>query len=342
MLLITGACGYIGSHFLHYYLSQVDESVVAVDNLSLGHRQAISPDIAARVHFYQIDMGDKTAMADILKRHKVDKVVHFAAFAFVGESQELPFKYFNNNVGQSLAFFEALAEAGVKSVVFSSTCATYGRPVRTPMDETHPQSPINTYGVTKLMIEQALRAMALASGWKYVLLRYFNAAGASPQGHIGESHPVETHLIPLALAAALGNGPPLKVYGNDYDTPDGTCIRDYVHVDDLACAHLKALALFGPAHTHMPEAACLPDSNNLGAVFNLGTSHGSSVLEVIKTIERVSGLKVPYSFGPRRDGDPPTLTAVSTRAESVLGWKTAHDLESIVRTALAWEQNGTY
>jgi UDP-glucose 4-epimerase len=342
MLLITGACGYIGSHFLHYYLSQVDEQVVAVDNLTLGHKEAIAPDIAARVHFYQNDIGDKTVITDILKRHKVDKVVHFAASAYVGESQEQPFKYFNNNVVQTLAFFEAMGEAGVKSVVFSSTCATYGVPVHMPMDETHPQSPINTYGVTKLMIEQALRAMALAWGWKFVLLRYFNAAGASPTGLIGESHIIETHLIPLALAAALGKGPALKVYGNDYDTADGTCIRDYVHVDDLADAHLKALALFSSDQAGMPEGACLADSNNLGAVFNLGTSHGASVLDVIKAVEKASGRSVPFSFAPRRDGDPPVLMARSDRAASVLGWKAAHDLESIVRTALAWEQNGTF
>jgi UDP-glucose 4-epimerase len=336
MLLITGACGYIGSHFLHYYLSQVDESVVAVDNLTYGHKEAITADIADRVHFYQCDIGDKTAMADILKRHKVDKVVHFAAYAYVGESQEKPFKYFNNNVLQSLALFEVMAEAGIKALVFSSTCATYGVPVHMPMDESHPQSPINTYGVTKLMIEQALRAMALAKDWKFVLLRYFNAAGASASGLIGESHDPETHLIPLALSAALGKGPALKVFGDDYETADGTCIRDYVHVDDLADAHLRALRLF--AQDNMPEAACLPDSNKHGAVFNLGTAHGASVLEVIKTVEKVSGCTVPYSFAPRRAGDPPVLTAIDARAASILDWKAGHDLDSIVRTALAWEQ----
>jgi UDP-glucose 4-epimerase len=354
LILITGACGYIGSHFLHYYLAHTEGEVVAVDNLVLGHKQAITPDIAERVNFYQTDIGDKNVMGDIFERHKVDKVVHFAASAYVGESQERPFKYFQNNVVKSLALFEVMAEANVRSIVFSSTCASYGVPLYMPMDENHPQAPINTYGVSKLMIENALRALALASDWRYVLLRYFNAAGAAGSGLIGESHATETHLIPLALAAAMGKGPALKVYGSDYDTADGTCIRDYVHVDDLADAHMKALALFdAPAPSGdgkapvaqvwaMPEGACIPYSNNHGAVFNLGTSQGVSVLEVIKMVEKVSGLTVPYAFAPRRAGDPSVLTAKATRAESILKWHAAHDLESIVRTAFAWEQNRKY
>ncbi|MBS1993444.1 MAG: UDP-glucose 4-epimerase GalE [Cyanobacteria bacterium SZAS LIN-3] len=340
MLLITGACGYIGSHFLHHYLAQTDEKVVVIDDLMLGHVQAITPDIAPRVHFAQCRIGDREAVAELLAEHKVDRVVHFAASAYVGESQENPFKYFNNNVVQSLAFFESLEAAGVRDIVFSSTCASYGTPAHTPIDESHPQMPINTYGVSKLMIEHALRALALAKGWRYVLLRYFNAAGASASAAIGESHATETHLIPLALAAAMGKGPALKVYGNDYPTADGTCIRDYVHVDDLATGHMRALDLL--KNPRMPAAACLPASDELGAVFNLGTSKGASVLEVIKMVETVTGLTVPYSFAPRRPGDPAVLTAVDERARTVLGWKAEHDLESIVRTAFAWEQKRTY
>jgi UDP-glucose 4-epimerase len=343
MLLVTGACGYIGSHFMHYYLNQAenrDHSLVAIDNLLLGHKQSISPDIESRVHFYQCDIGDKKALGEILEKHAVHAVVHFAASAYVGESQEKPFKYFDNNVFQSLSFFESLLLAGVRRIVFSSTCATYGMPVRTPMDENHPQSPINTYGVTKLMVEEALRALALASGLSYVLLRYFNAAGASPSGLIGESHAHETHLIPLALAAALGRGEPLKIFGNDYDTPDGTCIRDYVHVDDLAAAHLLALKLF--EQEKMPEAATLADSNGLGAAFNLGTARGVSVLEVLKTIETVAGTAVPFSFAPRRAGDPSRLFADAGRANNVLGWQPRYGLSDIVATALQWEKNRRY
>jgi UDP-glucose-4-epimerase GalE len=343
MLLVTGACGYIGSHFMHYYLNQAEnqgQSLVALDNLLLGHKQAISADIKSRVHFYQCDIGDKKVVGEILKKHNVDAVVHFAASAYVGESQEKPFKYFDNNVFQSLSFFESLLSAGVRSIVFSSTCATYGMPVRTPMDENHRQSPINTYGVTKLMVEEALRALALASGLRYVLLRYFNAAGASPSGLIGESHAGETHLIPLALAATLGRAEALKIFGNDYDTPDGTCIRDYVHVDDLASAHLLALKLF--ANEKMPAAAALADSNNLGAAFNLGTAQGVSVLEVLKTIEAVAGSPVPFSFAPRRSGDPSRLYADATRANTVLGWQPRYNLSDIIRTALNWEKNRLY
>jgi len=340
MLLITGACGYIGSHFLHHYLRLSDQSVVAVDNLVLGHVQSITPDISSRVHFYQCDIGDKNAVADILKNHQVDKVVHFAASAYVGESQENPFKYFNNNIVQSLALLEVMEQAQVRDIVFSSTCASYGVPARVPIDEEHHQLPINTYGVSKLAIEHSLRALALARGFRYVLLRYFNAAGASASSQIGESHATETHLIPLALVAAMGSGPALKVYGNDYETPDGTCIRDYVHVDDLADGHLKALALFSAEK--MPAAACVPGSDERGAVFNLGTSKGASVLEVINMVEKVTGKTVPYSFAPRRSGDPAVLTAVADRARQVMGWEARHDLESIVRTAFAWEQSRAY
>jgi UDP-glucose 4-epimerase len=344
MLLVTGACGYIGSHFLHYYLDETvissdkpaDRRVVAVDNLDQGHAEAITAGVKDRVHFYRCNIGDRAAMADILKKHKVDAVVHFAASAYVGESQELPFKYFDNNVLASLAFFEELLAAGVRKIVFSSTCATYGMPESAPIDEKHRQSPINTYGVTKLMVEQALRALALSKGLSYVLLRYFNAAGASPSGLIGERHATETHLIPLALAAASGEGEALKIFGNDYDTPDGTCIRDYIHVDDLASAHLLALKLF--EKPEMPAAAALSDSNGLGAAFNLGTAQGNSVLEVLNTIEKIGGKAVPHSFAPRRSGDPSRLFANAGLARSVLGWEPKYDLAGVVETALAWDR----
>lgn len=328
MILVTGACGYIGSHFVRYYLENVG-SVVCVDNLSLGHENALPED--ERIHFYKMDIGDGR-LVDILIEHNVRAVVHFAANAYVGESQVVPFKYFANNVSQSLLLLEAMDRAKVRRLVFSSTCATYGRPRYSPIDELHPQKPINTYGSTKVMIEEALRSQALCRGLNYVCLRYFNAAGAHASGDIGESHAPETHLIPLALGAALG-GPGLKVYGRDYDTADGTCVRDYIHVDDLADAHCRALKLLEGGFEGNIE-----ESDGLGLALNLGTAVGASVSEVIAMVEAVTGKTVPHEFSDRRQGDPAYLVADYSLAGRILGWQPRFDLRAIIETAYLWER----
>lgn len=332
MLLVTGACGYIGSHFVCHYLSQTDEDVVAVDNFSMGHRQSLTP-WQGRIRFYDHDIADREALARLMKENQVSAVVHFAANAYVGESQVLPFKYLDNNVGGSTGLLQAMAEAGVKRLVFSSTCATYGKPQYLPIDEKHPQKPINTYGSSKLMVEEMLRALALSKGLKFACLRYFNAAGASDSGEIGESHEPETHLIPLALMAALGKIPKLKVYGDDYDTPDGTCIRDYIHVLDLAAAHCQALDLL-----KRPDfVGDMEESDGLGIAVNLGTASGASVKEVIAQVEAVLDKPVPYQIEARRPGDPSRLVADNSKARRVLAWNPRYDLKRIIETAAQWE-----
>jgi UDP-glucose 4-epimerase len=324
MNLVTGAAGYIGSHFVKRYLETFpDAEIVAVDNLSEGHQEALA--FSDRIHFVQEEIGNTPAMAALLKKYGVQTVIHFAASAYVGESQEQPAKYFNNNCIQTLNLLKAMEETGVKEMVFSSTCATYGDPERIPIDESHPQRPINVYGTTKLMTEQALRAYALAQGWSYVALRYFNASGADESGLIGEHHDPETHLIPLVLQAALGKRKAIQVFGNDYDTPDGTCIRDYIHVNDLADAHIKAIDYL----RRHPG----------GEVFNLGTTTGSSVLEVINACREVTGREIPVEYAARRPGDPPRLVANADKAEKLLGWKTRYDLRRVIETAWQWEQS---
>jgi UDP-glucose 4-epimerase len=345
MILVTGAAGYIGSHFVRYYLKQNPEyDLVAVDNLSLGN--ALSLDSSnKRIHFYNAAIGDPVALDKIFASHQIDAVVHFAANAYVGESQTKPFKYFENNVCETLRFFQSMQQAQVKKVVFSSTCATYGNPCYVPIDEKHPQKPINTYGSTKLMIEEALRALALSVQIKYVCLRYFNAAGADPNpaegNEIGESHEPESHLIPLAISAALNlnsKNSRLKVFGNDYATADGTCVRDYIHVNDLAEAHCLALKLLGT------DSFCgdVEESNNLGLALNLGTAHGASVKEVIAAVESVTGKAVPFDFVDRRPGDPPALVADYTKAVTVLGWQPRFDLRQTVESAYNWELKRRY
>ncbi len=321
MNLVTGGAGYIGSHFIKKYLTLYpDAEIVAVDNLSEGHEQALG--FSPNIHFVKQDIGDTEAMIAIFKKFNVKTVIHFAASCYVGESQEKPAKYFQNNVIQTLNMLNAMEACDIKRMVFSSTCATYGDPDYTPIDENHPQRPINVYGSTKLMTEQALRAYAIAQGWSYVALRYFNASGADESGLIGEHHDPETHLIPLVLQVALGQRSHITIFGDDYPTPDGTCIRDYVHVDDLASAHLAALEQLGP-----------------GVAFklNLGTGRGASVREVIEACRRVTGHAIPAEVGLRRPGDPPELVADSTRAQSELSWRPQYnDIESIVRTAWGW------
>ena len=340
MILITGGLGYVGSHFALEYLQDQDSSVVIVDDLSLGHREVLDALPVDRVHFYEGRVGDDRLLAKILETHgqKLQAVVHFAARAYVGESQVEPFLYFDRNVIETLKLLQAVVEAGIKRFVFSSTCSTFGNPQYTPLDEKHPQKPINTYGSSELMLEEALRALALSRSLKFVMLRYFNAAGADFGCRIGESHEPETHLIPLAIQAALGKRDRLSVYGNDYDTPDGTCIRDYIHVQDLAQAHVKALNMLG----QNDFSGDLEASNNLGLAVNLGTSTGSSIMQVMAAIQKVSGRPVPHVFEPRRPGDPGVLVADNSKARDVLSWSPQYNLEQIIESAYRWEANRSF
>ena len=262
-------------------------------------------------------------LREVFAAHKVEAVVHFAASALVGESMSQPTKYFRNNTVATLNLLDAMREAGVATIVFSSTCATYGDPVRVPIDETHPQAPVNPYGESKLMVEKILRWYGSAYGLKWMALRYFNAAGADPEGEIGEDHDPETHLIPLVIGAALGTRPPVKVFGTDYPTPDGSAVRDYVHVMDLADAHRRALEGLG--------------NGTASQAINLGTGQGHSVRSVLETVNRVGGKKVPFEEAPRRAGDPPELVAAPGRARDVLGWSCRYAaLDVIVEHAWKW------
>ena len=326
MILVTGGAGYVGSHFLHAYLTaNPGAPVVVVDNLSEGHRQALVHD---QIHLVKENIGNKEAMTEIFQRYPVKAVVHFAASAYVGESQLNPFKYFRNNVIESLNLFEVMEKSGVRKIVFSSTCATYGIPQYIPLNENHPQQPVNVYGTTKYMLEQALRALHASCGWSYASMRYFNASGADENGQIGESHNPETHLIPLVLKTATGELPYLLINGDDYDTPDGTCIRDYVHVTDLARAHIQALHMLDNQH------AC--------ESVNIGSTRGASVKEIVSVCEQITGKSIPCRIGPRREGDAPALLADGKRAEDIFGWTPFHDLQSIVRSAWRWEQQRRY
>jgi UDP-glucose-4-epimerase GalE len=317
-VLVTGGAGYIGSAFVER-LAAAGERPVVLDDLSRGHRDAVD----AGVPFYEGRSGDSELVARIVREEGVDACVHFAAFAYVGESVTEPKRYFDNNTVQALALFETLLAHGVGRVVFSSTCATYGVPQQVPIPEEHAQWPINPYGWSKFFVERMLEALDRAQGLRFVALRYFNAAGATATR--GERHDPETHIIPLVLEAAAGRRPHVSVFGRDYPTPDGTAIRDYIHVEDLADAHLAALR-------HLREGK--------GSMFlNLGTGQGYSVQEVIDVARRVTGRDVPVVDAPRREGDPPRLVADARRAREVLGWSPRRpDLEDIVRSAWAWEQ----
>jgi UDP-glucose 4-epimerase len=328
-VLVTGAAGYIGSHFVRRLLKMRPEvTVIALDNLSEGHAQSLPT--GERIQFYELDLAQESLFAKVFEANAIDAVVHFAANAYVGESQENPFKYFDNNVMGSLNLFKAMEKAKVDKIVFSSSCATYGNPVYQPLDEEHPQSPVSVYGTTKLMIEQALRALSPAKGLSFYSLRYFNASGADDSGEIGESHDPETHLIPLALQVAQGKREFLSVFGDDYDTPDGTCVRDYVHVNDLADAHIAALDRLG-------------EPGDAKAVnINLGSSVGASVKEVIEVCQKVTGKSVAASMCPRRAGDATRLTADYAKAKEELGWQPKYSLEEIVQTAWKWECNRRY
>jgi UDP-glucose-4-epimerase GalE len=317
-VLVTGGGGYIGSHAAKA-LRCAGYRVVVFDNFSAGHRGAVK--YGALV---EGDITDVAAVRTALRQHEVSGVMHFAAFLDVGESVREPIRYYRNNVVGALAVLEAMAAESVRHFVFSSTCATYGEPIETPITETHPQRPINSYGQTKLAVEHALPHVETAHGIHWVALRYFNAAGADPDGEIGEDHSPEIHLIPRAIEAATG-GRGLQVFGDDYPTPDGTCLRDYVHVSDLADAHVRAL-----------EA--ITDTSKSGA-YNLGTGRPHSVREVIDTVERVTGLRVPWTLAPRRAGDPAVLYAAPQKAQAELRWTPRYaDLETIVRTAWDWHR----
>ena len=317
-VLVVGGAGYIGSHCVRQ-LAAAGHRPVVIDNLVYGHRGAL----ALSVPFYETGLGDESAVRAVLVKEKIELVIHFAAFCYVGESVTDPLKYYLNNVVATLHLLKAMHDAGVRRFVFSSTCATYGVPASLPLVETMPQHPINPYGQTKLDVENALRACARAYGLGFAAFRYFNAAGAAEDGSIGEDHDPETHLIPLAIDAALGRRPPLQLFGTDYPTPDGTCLRDYVHVDDLSRAHI---AVFDRLAT--PGTALF---------YNLGTGRPCSNREVIRAVEQVSGKKVPLVAAPRRAGDTPTLNADSTLAQRELGWKVKFaDAGSIIATAWKW------
>jgi UDP-glucose-4-epimerase GalE len=316
-VLVTGGAGYIGSHACKV-LARAGYRPVVFDNLSRGHREAVrwGPLVVG-------DLADRGLLAAALDEHRVSAVMHFAAYAYVGESVADPAMYYRNNLGGTLSLLDAMRETGVDQLVFSSTCATYGTPDSVPISETAPQLPVNPYGETKLAIERALHWYDQAYGLRSVSLRYFNAAGADLDGEIGELHELETHLVPLILQTAIGERPQIDIYGTDYPTPDGTAIRDYIHVQDLVEAHLRALEHLGAGR----ESAAL----------NLGTGRGHSVREVVRVAEAVSGRHIPCRDTARRPGDPPALVADPSLAAELLGWRArVSDLDTIIRTALAW------
>jgi UDP-arabinose 4-epimerase len=315
-VLVTGGAGYIGSHACKA-LRQAGFTPIAYDNLSRGHAWAVKwgP-------LEQGDISDPAGLDAVMAKHRPVAVMHFAAYCYVGESVAEPALYYRNNVAGSLCLLEAMRRGGVARFILSSTCATYGNPQAAPISENHPQAPTSPYGASKLMVETMLRDFAAAYGLSWVSLRYFNAAGADPAAGIGEAHTPETHIIPLAIAAATGLQP-FTIFGADYPTPDGTAIRDYIHVADLADAHVMALQ-------HLL-------SGGRSLAVNLGTGHGYSVLEVLASVERVCGRKVPIRYGPRRAGDPSALVADAAEAHATLGWRPQYpQLETIVDTAWQW------
>ncbi len=318
-ILVVGGAGYIGSHCVRL-LQESGHRPVVLDNLVYGHRKAIAPEIP----FYDVNLGDEKLVGQVLRDEKIDLVMHFAAYAYVGESVTDPLKYYFNNVAATLHLLQAMLDNNVKKFVFSSTCATYGD-AQVPITEDSPQKPINPYGQTKLDVENALKNVAHASGLSFAAFRYFNAAGAASDGAIGEAHNPETHLIPLVFDAATGRRENIQIFGTDYPTPDGTCLRDYVHVDDLSRAHI----------------AVFDKLNEPGAqlFYNLGTGTPTSVREVIAAVERVTGKTVPIVEQPRRPGDPPALYANAAKAKSELGWEVKYpSIEPIVETAWKWHQ----
>jgi UDP-glucose 4-epimerase len=318
-ILVTGGAGYIGSHCCKE-LSKKGFHPITIDNLVYGHKNFVKWG-----EFSQGDLGNPADIKKCFSRHKIDAVMHFAAYAYVGESVEDPLKYYENNLRNTIQLLHAVLEHDVKYFVFSSTCATYGNPEKTPIDENHPLNPINPYGRTKRMIEEILGDYQAAYGLKYISLRYFNAAGADPDAEVGEDHDPETHLIPLVLDVAAGKSQAIKVFGTDYQTPDGTCIRDYIHVTDLARAHILALQ-------HLMDGAN-------SSVYNLGNGQGFSVLEVIERARKITGKNITLENSDRRPGDPPVLIASNEKAIKELSWKPQYaEIDDIIGTAWRWHQ----
>ena len=320
-ILVCGGAGYIGSHAVHALIEK-GEQVVIVDNLQTGHRGALNP--AAK--FYEGDIRDAAVLDKIFTENKIEAVIHFAANSLVGESMEKPLLYFNNNVYGMQVLLEAMVRHGVDKIVFSSTAATYGEPKRVPIHEDDETCPTNTYGETKLTMEKMMKWVSRANGVRYVSLRYFNAAGALPDGSIGEDHKTETHLIPLILQVPTGRRDHITVFGDDYPTPDGTCLRDYIHVVDLADAHVLALEYLR--------------KGGASDIFNLGNGQGFSVKEMIAAAEKATGRSIKVEIGARRAGDPAQLIASSEKARTVLGWKPQFtDVEQVIGTAWKWHES---
>ncbi|WP_419153948.1 UDP-glucose 4-epimerase GalE [Weissella viridescens] len=318
--LVLGGAGYIGSHMVDR-LVEDGRDVVVVDNLLTGHRKAVPENVP----FYEVDIRDKDALDKVFEAEDIDQVVHFAASSIVPESMENPLKYFDNNTGGMIALLEVMLKHQVKNIVFSSTAATYGTPEENPITETAPQRPINPYGESKLQMEHIMRWADEAYGLKWVALRYFNVAGAKADGSIGEDHPTETHLVPIILQVALGEREKIMMFGDDYNTPDGFNVRDYVHVMDLADAHILAL-------DYLAEG-------NPSNQFNLGSATGYSVKQMVETARNATGEPIPAEVGPRRAGDPDSLVASSDKARKVLNWTPKYDdVETIIKTAWTWVQ----
>jgi UDP-glucose 4-epimerase len=324
MILVTGGAGYIGSHCVMALLEQ-GYNVMIFDNLSTGHLETIETlKKYGNLTFYQSDLLKRSVLDEVFSHHEIDAVIHFAAFSQVGESVKNPAKYYRNNVVGTLNLLDAMLAHEVKKIVFSSTAATYGEPKYIPIDEKHPQTPINPYGQTKLMIEQIMDDYDKAYGLKSVRLRYFNVAGADSKNRIGEWHEPETHLIPNILKSTFNAGKTFEMYGTDYDTKDGTCVRDYINVEDLAQAHLLAL-------NYLQKGG---ETN----FFNLGTNDGNTVKEVFSFCEKITGKNIPVNQKPRREGDPASLVADNTKAKNVLGWNSEKTLEQSIETAYIWEK----
>jgi UDP-glucose 4-epimerase len=321
-ILVVGGAGYIGSHIV-LDLNENNYNAVVFDNLAEGHKESV-PDNKLIIG----DINDGDLLDKVFKENKIDAVMHFSAYAYVGESVQNPEKYYKNNVVGTISLLSSMLKNNVKDFIFSSSCATYGIPSYTPIDEKHPQNPISPYGASKLMVERILSDYNHAYGLNYMALRYFNAAGAYPDGRIGESHRIETHLIPLVLKTLTKENKSVSIFGGDYETPDGTCVRDYIHVCDLAQAHRLSLEYLFKSG----ESKCI----------NLGTGKGISVKEIISICEEVTGLKVPFSIAERRPGDPPYLYASNGYAKEVLNFTAKHDIYSIVKTAWEWEKNRKY
>lgn len=322
-ILVCGGAGYIGSH-INKQLNREGYETIVFDNLIYGHREAVKWGT-----FVQGDLANENEIEEVFSTYKIDAVFHLAAYAYVGESVVEPEKYYCNNVVNTLNLLRVMRKNDCRRLIFSSTCATYGEPEKVPITEDMPQNPINPYGMTKLTVERILKDYRKAYGMQFVVLRYFNAAGADPDGEIGESHNPETHIIPLVLDAASGIREDIKVYGTDYDTPDGSCIRDYIHVTDLADVHMKAL--------HYLE------EGNPGDFFNLGNTIGTSVLEVVESVKRVTGREFKVTLSERRQGDPAKLVGSSDKARKVLGWKPRYgDIDRIIGHAWKWHENAEY